>query len=219
MMREPNGTSAGRSPNSKAAAQPTATARASVACPSVAEVLELGIHAQLVLLAAHELHDLLQVVARFPGDAHAVALDGALHLELGVLDQLHDGLRLLGLDALCESEELLHGLAALLDVAVLHSAQADAPFGELLHQHLARGFQALLGRAADLEPFLLLLLLQMRVGTLEVVALLDLLARLLEGVVDLLFVHLVDDVEGRHGSLLTSRARRAAPSGASRSPS
>src|SRR5207244_6226894 len=105
------------------------------------------------------------------------------------------------------------------DVAVLHPAQADSPPCGLLDQDLAPGFQALLGRAADLQPFLLLFLLQMRVGALEVVALLDLLARLLEGVVDLLLVHLVDDVEGRHGSLLTSRARRAAPSGASRTPS
>src|SRR6266568_2115832 len=187
--------------------------------PSVAEVLELGVHPQLVLLAADELDDLLQVVPRLAGDAHALALDGALHLELGVLDQLHDRLGFLGLDALGEGEQLLHRLAALLDRPVLDAPQTDAALGELLHQDLARGLQALLGRAADLDTLLLLLLLHLGVGALEVVALLDLLARLLEGVVDLLLVHLVDDVEGRHGSLLTSPGRRAGPWGASRIPS
>src|SRR5581483_6441857 len=52
--------------------------------------------------------------------------------------------------------------------------------------------------------------------SLEVVALIDLLLRLLEGVVDFLLVHLADDVEARH---VTSPGRPGAPSAASRGPS
>src|SRR5262249_38049083 len=59
-------------------------------------------------------------------------------------------------------------------------------------------------------------LLQRRLGALEVVALVDLLLRLLEGVVDFLLVHLADDVEARH---VTSPGRPAAPSAVSPGPS
>src|SRR5438067_1986206 len=120
--------------------------------PLIPEVLELRIQAQLVLFSAHQLHDRLQVVARFAGDSHAIALDRALHLQLGILDQLDDRLGLLRLDALREGDELLNDLAALLDVAVLHATQADAALGELLHQYFSSRLQPLLGRAADLDP-------------------------------------------------------------------
>src|SRR5205823_8861458 len=122
---------------------------------SVAEVLELRVDPELVLLSAHQLHDRLQVVPGLARHAHAVALDGALHLELRVLDQLDDRLRLFRLDSLREGDRLLDRLSALLDRAVLHAAQAHAALRELLHEDLAGGLQALLGRAADLDPLFL----------------------------------------------------------------
>src|SRR5438094_3047124 len=183
----------------------------------VAEILEHQVHLQLVLLCADHLDDRLQVVAVLPRDADGVALDRALHLELAVLDHLHDGFRLLHLDALDEAEHLRDVLSALFDGAVLEAAQGDAALGHLLHQNRPRRLQPLLGGAADLQTLLRRGdLLQRGLGALEVVALVDLLLRLLEGVIDLLLVHLADDVEARH---VTSPGRPGAPSAASPRPS
>src|SRR3954470_11741046 len=85
---------------------------------SVAEVLEHEIDRQLVLLAPGELHRGLEIVAALARDAHRVALDGALDLELAVLDGLDQRLRLLRLDPLREGEHLRDELAAVLDRAV-----------------------------------------------------------------------------------------------------
>src|SRR5882724_2284171 len=198
-------------------AHPSRKAKPAKRSASVAEVLEHEIDLQLVLLAARQLDRALQIVTALPGDADGVALDGALDLELAVLDRLDDGLRLLGLDPLHEAEHLGDVLAALLDRAVLEAAQRHAALGHLLHQDHAGRLQALLGGAADLQPLLgRAHLLERRLRALEVVALIDLLLRLLEGVVHFLLVHLADDVEARH---VTSPGRPAAPSAASPGPS
>src|SRR5437868_8140182 len=185
--------------------------------PSVPKILESQIHLQLVLLAAHHLDHCLQIVAALAGDADGVALDRSLDLELAVLDRLDDRLRFLRLDPLHEAEHLRDVLSALLEGSVLEPAQRDAALGHLLHQHRARGLQALLRGAADLQPLLRRGdLLQRGLRPLEVVPLIDLLAGLLERVVHFLLVHLADDVEARH---VTSPGRPATPSAVSPDPS
>src|SRR6266446_1013817 len=185
--------------------------------PSVPKILEPQIHLQLVLLAAHHLDHRLQIVAALAGDADGLALDRPLDLELAVLDRLDDRLRFLRLDPLHEAEHLRDVLPALLEGSVLEPAERDAALGHLLHQHRARGLQALLRGAADLQPLLRRGdLFQRRLRPLEVVSLIDLLAGLLERVVDFLLVHLADDVEARH---VTSPGRPAAPSAVSPGPS
>ena len=58
---------------------------------------------------AQQLDDRLQRVAVAAGDAHEIALDGGLHLQLAVLDLLDDLARLLDGDALLQRDLLPHG--------------------------------------------------------------------------------------------------------------
>src|SRR3546814_7468435 len=51
---------------------------------SVAEVVELQRHAEF--MATQQGDGFLQIVALLAGDPHLLALDGGLHLELGILD-------------------------------------------------------------------------------------------------------------------------------------
>src|SRR5437868_9818061 len=81
----------------------------------VAEVIKRQGHVRHVFL--DQCHGRLQVVALGAGDAHRVALDRGLHLELAVLDQALDLLRGLGLDAVLDLDDLLDLVAAdLLDI-------------------------------------------------------------------------------------------------------
>src|SRR5690554_4615911 len=91
---------------------------------SVAEVAELQRNVGNLLL--HQRDRLLQRVALGAGDAHGLALDRRLHLELAVLDQTHDLLGRVLLDADTYLELLLDLVAAdLLDLAVLETAHVD----------------------------------------------------------------------------------------------
>ena len=78
-------------------------------CRSVAEVVELQRHAQL--FATQQGNRLLQIVALLAGDAYLLALNGGLHLELGVFDHGDDFLRQVFIDALPQNHFLLHFFA------------------------------------------------------------------------------------------------------------
>src|SRR5574343_1749664 len=83
---------------------------------SVPEVVE-G-QRQLGHFLAQERHGRLQIVALGTGDAHRIALDGGLHLHLGVLDDAGDLLGVFGGNALAHLDHLLDLVAAdLFDLA------------------------------------------------------------------------------------------------------
>src|ERR1041385_3529397 len=65
------------------------------------------LHRDAEVLLAQQVHDGLQIVALLAADAHLVALDGGLHLELGLLHELRDLASLLDGDALLAVELLL----------------------------------------------------------------------------------------------------------------
>ena len=67
---------------------------------SVAEVGELEGLPQLG--ATYQRHHLLQIIALLAGDTHFVALNGRLHLDLGILDQFDQLLGHVALDSLLE---------------------------------------------------------------------------------------------------------------------
>jgi hypothetical protein len=75
----------------------------------------------------------LQVVALGAGDAHAVALDGGLHLQLALLDDALDLLGRVAVDALLTTTSLLDLVAAdLLDLgAEVEEADVDVALGQL----------------------------------------------------------------------------------------
>ena len=79
-------------------------------------------------------------------------------------------------------------------LARLEALERDAALDELRLEHVEHGLGALLGVRLDEDR--LAAPLDRRPGALEVVALLDLFAGLVEGVVRLLVVDLADDVEG-----------------------
>src|SRR5262249_45711543 len=123
---------------------------------------------------------------------------GALDLGLGLRDRLPDELRdLLGLlvgDPGHEGYRLSdRALRGRFDGARLKRLQRDlAPDGLLLEDLVGR-LQAILGRRVHLD--LVFGEAERRVGVLEVEALVDLAGRLVDGVADLLQIHLGHDVE------------------------
>src|SRR5687768_12259505 len=149
--------------------------------------------------ALDEGDDGLEVVALLARDAELVALD--LHLDaLGavVTDELGHLLGLLGADALAERAVELHLFARLPGVAGLQRLERDATLDEFLLEDVEDGERTLVGVGRDLDA-VLAVPLDLRAGVLEVVAVRDLLGRLVEGVVGLLAVELADNVERRVG--------------------
>ncbi|HYJ79333.1 MAG TPA: hypothetical protein VEW03_07020 [Longimicrobiaceae bacterium] len=118
-------------------------------------------------------------------------------LEPGGLDGLHDLLPLVGGDPLHQGHGLPH-LAAerLLGLAVVQVADGDAPLDELALDDVHQRLEPVVVVGQQLERAVLLAEVDLRRGGLEVVALPDLLERLVHGVVDLLQVHGRGDVEG-----------------------
>src|SRR5437870_10771680 len=74
---------------------------------SVTEVRELHRDAEVAL--AEELHDRLQLVPLLPADAQLVTLDRDLHLQLGLLGELHHLTGLVGRNPLLEVDPLAGG--------------------------------------------------------------------------------------------------------------
>src|SRR5687768_15467995 len=163
---------------------------------SVAEVLELKLELEL-LGPAQQRDGRLQVVALLTADSDAALVNGRLHLDLRIFQDLNDLLRLLGLDAFLDLDAELGGafraLGRLTDFEVL---QAHFAADELLLQHRERRLDAIIGRGCEQD--LLVLELDTRVRALEVEALRDLARRLIDGVLDLGPFDLRDDVERRH---------------------
>src|SRR6476659_9056090 len=139
------------------------------------------LHREVVVLGLDEGDDLLQVVALLAGHPKLVALHLDLHaLRTFVADQLGDLLGLLLADALLEPDidlDVLAGLTWLADVEYLERLSA---LDDLLLQHLDDGERALVGVRCDLDRGLSVPA-QAGAGVLEVVALRDLLHRLVEG--------------------------------------
>jgi hypothetical protein len=77
----------------------------------------------------------LQLVAFASGHADGLALDGTLDLQLAILENAHDLLRQLLLDAFADGDHLLYLVSGnLLDVAVLERADIHTALGELGEQ-------------------------------------------------------------------------------------
>jgi hypothetical protein len=98
--------------------------------PSVPEIDVL--QRQLVLLLAQQRDGLLQVIALLAADAHAVAHDRGLHLELALLDRLDDLLRERGVEALAQRDALARALAGDLGLVDLQARDVDAAPGQLV---------------------------------------------------------------------------------------
>src|ERR1051326_783025 len=145
---------------------------------------------------AHQRDRLLQLVLVTAGDAHLIALDRRLHFQLGVLDLLHDRLRLLGFDPLHDLDVLPHRAArGLLDLAVVERLERDVALDELRLQDVLDAAQ--LSLVVGDEDDLVGGELDRALAALEVEALRELLLRLLHGVRDFLHVGLGDNVEGK----------------------
>src|SRR5690606_30012819 len=108
-------------------------------------------------------------------------------------DDLGDLLRVLGRDAVLERRDDAELLATGERLARVERLQRDTALDELGLQHVEYGLCALLGARFDEDG--LTAPLRRGAGALEVVALLDLFARLVEGVLRLLLVHFRDDVK------------------------
>src|SRR5438552_6873355 len=144
-------------------------------------------------------HRALQIVALGAGDAHHVALDGGLHLQLALLDERLDLLRGVAVDAVLHRQHLLDLVAAdLLDLrAAVDVSRVDAALGQLGQQdvhHLAD-----LEIAVGVQGELLVLLLDARRRALEVEAGADLLGGLVDGVLHFDEVGFEHGIEAGHG--------------------
>src|SRR3954454_23085611 len=162
---------------------------------------------------SQELLHRLQVVPLLPADPELVALDLRLDT-LGALvaDQLGDLLRDVGLDALLDAGGDLVGLAGGLRLTRVEDLQRDVALDQLLLEDIEGGGEPLLGVGLQRDA----VLAGPRDGGVrapEVEALRQLLAGLVEGVVDLLAVDLAHDVEGRVGHVVPLPLRRPAPRG------
>ena len=111
----------------------------------------------------------MQVVFLGAGDAHRVALDASLHLDLAFLQLLDDLLGKLLLYADADSDELLHLVPAhLFGVAKLERPHIHAAPCELADEQVGDLFQFEI--IVRIECKLLVLVLHSRIGALEIKA-------------------------------------------------
>ena len=138
----------------------------------------------------------LQRVAIPAGHAHQVALNRGLHLLLAVLDRLHDLARLLDGDALLQRDLLAHGGTGRgSDGPERQALQRHLALHQLLLQNLGHGFQLEFVLAGQHDLIVLLVELDVGLRVLQIVALLNFLQRLLDGVVHFRQLDFGDDVE------------------------
>src|ERR1700730_5257816 len=139
--------------------------------------------------------DGLEVVALLGADANLVALDLSLDA-FGALvaDELGDLLGVLAGDALFDGAADLVGLTAGLRLVRIEGLHGDVAPDELLLEDVDGGLGAFLGGGGDVDG-LLALPRDGRVGAAEVEAGGQLLAGLVQRIVDLLAVNLADDIE------------------------
>src|ERR1700683_141506 len=162
---------------------------------SVAEVIELQRH--LELRAAQQRDGGLQLVTLLTADAHLVALQARLHLELRVLDQALDLLARFRIDALPEQHLLARRGQRRVRILHLEAQKIDAALGKPQLQDLQHLLELKihLRLQGDGE----ILLLEARPGVLEVKTLRQLAVRLVDRVGDLMSVQFGDDIERGHG--------------------
>src|SRR4051794_31484145 len=168
---------------------------------------------------AQQLLHRLQVVALLAADPQLVPLDLRLDtLRALVADELGDLLGDVGLDALLDPRGDPVGLARGLRFAGVEDLQRDVPLDQLLLEDIEGGGDPLLGVGLQRDA----VLAGPRDGGVrapEVEALRQLLAGLVEGVVDLLAVDLAHDVEGRVGHVVPLPLRRPGSRGFPGTPS
>src|SRR6202451_3957021 len=102
-------------------------ARAAAARRSVAKIVELQGHADVRL--AQKRDGFLQVVALFAGDAHLLALNLRLHLQLRVLEQPRHLPARVGVDPMLQYRELFGSRKIDLGVLHLEAGDIDAALG------------------------------------------------------------------------------------------
>src|SRR5580700_2129849 len=173
---------------------------------SVAEVSELQRHFELRALEQRD--GRLQLVALLAADAHLVAHEARLHLELGVLDQARDLLAGVRVDAVPQHHLLVRGRERRLRLLHLEAYQVDAALGEPQLEYLQHLLELKVHLRAQRDGELVEL--EARSGVLEIEALRQLAARLVDGVGHFVGVELRNGIERWHTSLPAAHARRLA---------
>src|SRR5690349_11808496 len=139
--------------------------------------------------------DRLEVILLLGADPQLVALDLGLHaLRALVADPLADRLGLVRLDALDDLDVDPVSLPGLTGLPGVQRLQRDVPLDRLLLEHVERRPGPVLGLRLH-EHQVLARVADLRAGTAEVEPGAQLLAGLVERVVELLMVDLADDVE------------------------
>jgi hypothetical protein len=99
-------------------------------------------------------HGGLQVVALGAGDAHGVALNGALDLEFAFFDGFLNFLAVFGGDAVAHGEDLLDFVTTdFLDLAGVEEAHVHTAFGQLVAHHIHDLFELEVGVAVQDDFF------------------------------------------------------------------
>src|ERR1035437_6252837 len=166
------------------------------------------------LPAAQQRDDGLQLVPVLAGYSDCIALDADLRLLFCFLDQADNFFGLFDGNALLKADLLADALAqGGLQLAVGQVLERDAPLDQLLAEDILDRFQMILAVGCQLDG-VVAFQRDLRVGVLQVEALANLLQRLVNGVADLLNVHLADDVERillGHGSIPSCVPARLRP--------
>src|ERR1700724_2741133 len=147
----------------------------------VAEVRELQRHFEL--RAAQQRHGCLQLVALLAADAHLVAHQARLHLELRVLDEACDFPAGVGVNSVSQHHFLLRGGERRLRLLHLEVYQVDAALGEAQLEYLQHLLELKIHLRVQRDAEVLQL--EARAAVLEIETLRQLAIRLINGVGDL----------------------------------
>ncbi|MNO92858.1 hypothetical protein D3C76_844430 [compost metagenome] len=139
----------------------------------------------------------MQVVALLAGDAHLLALDGGLDLELGVLDMSDDLLRQFFIDTLFEHRFLLHDLARGEGVLHFQALHVDLALDQGQLEDVNHRLELEFGFGGQVDGQVLFLELEAALA-LEVIATVQILDRVFHGVGDFVLVQFRYHVERRH---------------------
>src|SRR5574343_267524 len=173
--------------------------RPTVAFASVAEIT--GLDREIRDFLADQCDAILQIVALGTLDAHRVALNRGLNLQLGILDDLDQLLGQFGLDAHLDLQFLLNLVAGdflhrlvvealgALDFLLLHGREQDVL--DLVELEI--------GITVQRDHLVLLIELYLGRGALEVVAVVDLANCDVDGVLQRHHVRFGGEVKARHG--------------------
>jgi len=159
----------------------------------VAIIRKLHIDAKISL--AEQGNDLLEAVAIFSRDADDISIDRGLHLLFGILDGLDDLTGFFDGNTLLELHLLPYGgTGGGFDLSVVQRLEGDSPLDELGLQNVSDSLELVFvgGREDDL---VLAVKLNIGMRSLQVVALMDFLKGLLDGIGDFRQVYVANDVE------------------------